>query len=798
MRKIIGPDVSFYQDAPNTPQGIDFVRLNQVADFVIIRAGQNNWPDSDFEDNWRNAKQAGLPRGSYWFYDSRADPRQQAELWFRLLDGDLGELPLFADFEEAYQGPYTGWTHWKVFLDRIKALVGRKEVGIYTAFYYWQRNAPNPVTQAAELEYFHRYPLWIANYGVTAPQVPKPWGTNEWLFWQFTASGDGLYYGVESLEIDLNYFNGDAQAFAQRFNVPVPEDPVPPDDPIGDRYRVTAGTLYVREGPGTNYRSIGNLVRGDIVEVLDVNPGGGWYRVRRLTDGLTGWSSAAYLEKVTSTPPPPPPPPPPGDGDQYRVTAGSLYVREGPATTYKAVGYLVRNDIVTSLEASADGTWLRVRRLTDGLTGWSSKTYLEKVTAPPPPPPPPPQDGQKFRVTATRLHVREGPGTEFTSLGYIELNEIVTQVAVNADQTWRQIRRSDGLTGWSSARYLVAYVPPPPPDPDETPDASAGDWYQVTATRLNVREGPGTTFASKGYLTTNEAVQALSVNEDKTWIRFRRVDGLVAWAALSSLKKLGKSPASVMQKIFKGVTYHRDEKSRPRKVVSHVLVIDTRSEGLRFLVTPPLRDTLPQLCTRTTSQFLADQGLQIAVNGDGFYYLDPAQYKPQDYCPRGGDPIRLMGYAASRGRVYSQGEPGHPILYINQANEITVDKPKGKIYNAISGDRMLVAKGAKVAGLDKTSLHPRTAFGMNQNGRWVYLIVVDGRETSEGATLDELAAMLISYGAYTGMAFDGGGSSTMVIEGVDGRPRVVNTLIDENVPGRERAVANHLGIAFKK
>ena len=111
---------------------------------------------------------------------------------------------------------------------------------------------------------------------------------------------------------------------------------------------------------------------------------------------------------------------------------------------------------------------------------------------------------------------------------------------------------------------------------------------------------------------------------------------------------------------------------------------------------------------------------------------------------------------------------------------------------------MLVAKGKKVAGLDKTQLHPRTAFGMNQNGRWVYLIVVDGRETSEGATYDELAEMLLSYGAYTGMAFDGGGSSTMAIEGVDGLPRVLNTLIDEGIPGRERAVANHLGIAFKK
>ena len=792
MRRIIGPDVSFWQDDNSTPQGINFVRMNEVADFVIIRAGQHLAADSDFRDNWRRSKEAGLPRGSYWFYDSRADPRQQAELWFNLLAGDLGELPLFADFEEAYGGTYTGWTHWKTFLDRIKSLVGNKEVGIYTAYYYWQSNAP---TNASDLEYFHRYPLWIANYGTDQPLVPRPWAASEWLFWQFTASGDGLAYGVESLEIDLNYFNGDAQAFAQRFNVPVPEDPNPPEDPAGNRYRVTAGSLYVREGPGTSYRAIGSLVRNDVVEALATNPDGTWYRIRRLSDGLTGWSSATYLEKITTTPPPPPPPP--GEGDRYRVNTASLNVRGGPGTNFPIIGSFVRNDIVEELEANPNRTWLRVRRLTDGLTGWCSAAYLVKITTTPPPPPPPPPTGQKFRVTATRLHVREGPGTQFRSLGYIELNEIVDGLSANADQTWRQVRRSDGLTGWSSARYLAPYVAPTPDPNEPPPDASAGEWYQVTGARLNTREGPGVNFASKGYIVRDEAVQSINVSDDKQWIRFRRVDGFTAWAPVASFKKLGKNPASAKQNLFRGVTYYRDEKSRPRRVVSHVLVIDTRTEGLRFLVTPPLRDTVPQLCTKTTSQFLKEQGVQVAVNGDGYYYMDPEQYPPQHYCAT-GDPVRPIGFAASRGRVYAQAEPGKPILYINQNNAISFDKPAGKIYNAVSGDRMLVAKGKKVTGLDKTQLHPRTAFGMNQNGRWVYLIVVDGRETSEGATLDELAEMLLSYGAYAGLAFDGGGSSTMAIEGVDGLPRVLNTLIDEGIPGRERAVANHLGIAFKK
>ena len=126
MTNVIGPDVSFYQDDPETPQGIDFVKMRKSAGYVIIRAGQNSWVDSEFKISWRQAKLAGLPRGSYWFYDSRTEPKKQAELWVQQFGGDFGELPLFADFEESYMGPYRGWKNWYTFLERLKQLIDRK------------------------------------------------------------------------------------------------------------------------------------------------------------------------------------------------------------------------------------------------------------------------------------------------------------------------------------------------------------------------------------------------------------------------------------------------------------------------------------------------------------------------------------------------------------------------------------------------------------------------------------------------------------------------------------------------
>lgn len=219
MTKIkIGPDVSFYQDAPNTPQGINFKAMRENAHCVIIRAGQNKWPDRALAYNWREARAVGLPRGSYWFYDSREDPKRQAELWVSLLGNDLGELPMFGDFEDIYNGPFHGWRYWYTFLERVRSLVpAEKEMGIYTGFYYWKENTLGVRIPAESLQYFRQYTLWIANYGVDAPLVPKPW--TDWTFWQYTDNGDGHLYGVESLNIDLNYFNGTLEEFRARFGL---------------------------------------------------------------------------------------------------------------------------------------------------------------------------------------------------------------------------------------------------------------------------------------------------------------------------------------------------------------------------------------------------------------------------------------------------------------------------------------------------------------------------------------------------------------------------------------------------
>jgi GH25 family lysozyme M1 (1,4-beta-N-acetylmuramidase) len=71
-KRTLGMDVSFYQDYNGSPQQIDFAKAKANGiEFVFIREGQNNFPDSDLEYNKFESKKAGLIRGFYHFMDYR-------------------------------------------------------------------------------------------------------------------------------------------------------------------------------------------------------------------------------------------------------------------------------------------------------------------------------------------------------------------------------------------------------------------------------------------------------------------------------------------------------------------------------------------------------------------------------------------------------------------------------------------------------------------------------------------------------------------------------------------------------
>lgn len=261
------------------------------------------------------------------------------------------------------------------------------------------------------------------------------------------------------------------------------------------------------------------------------------------------------------------------------------------------------------------------------------------------------------------------------------------------------------------------------------------------------------------------------------------------------------APIPMKRQLFEGVTYRRVIRYLPHAMIAHVVVIDRKQGEFRFLVTPPDSIEGGAVKARTTSEFLEEFSVQIAINGDGF---SPWWSRsPVDYYPHSGDPVTPLGFTASDGKIYADGlqdEEPEPTMYVSRRNELTFNLPPNKIFHALSGDRMLLQGGEIVAGLDDSILHPRTAIGVNRNGRYVILVVVDGRQPfySSGATYQDLAELLKDFDAHFAMALDGGGSSVLVAEDAFGNAEVLNSPIDNYIPGRERPVANHFGVYIER
>jgi exopolysaccharide biosynthesis protein len=104
------------------------------------------------------------------------------------------------------------------------------------------------------------------------------------------------------------------------------------------------------------------------------------------------------------------------------------------------------------------------------------------------------------------------------------------------------------------------------------------------------------------------------------------------------------------------------------------------------------------------------------------------------------------------------------------------------VLDAVGGYPMLLENGQLVACTTDCGVQPRTGVGVTADGR-ILLVVVDGRQPrwSVGPTAVEFARILRDLGAVTALNLDGGGSSTMVVEG---------ELVNRPSDGRERAISN--------
>lgn len=89
-----------------------------------------------------------------------------------------------------------------------------------------------------------------------------------------------------------------------------------------------------------------------------------------------------------------------------------------------------------------------------------------------------------------------------------------------------------------------------------------------------------------------------------------------------------------------GIYKHYIDRSIPRPVSIHIVEIDLKTPGIEAVVTPPQGGKPPdEIKARTTSEFLTEFNLQIAINANFFY---PFREKtPWDYYPKSGAGVNL-------------------------------------------------------------------------------------------------------------------------------------------------------------
>lgn len=162
-----GIDVSNWQGYINYEQ----VKSSGI-EIVYIKASQgSNFTDPFFKVNYNNAKANGFKVGLYHFLTARNDEEavREAEYFSSVISATSPDCKLAMDFES-----FGNLTREEInrisaiFLEKVKELTN-KEVIIYS-------DASNAREIFGE-DLASKYPLWIAEYGVSSPSDNVNWSS---------------------------------------------------------------------------------------------------------------------------------------------------------------------------------------------------------------------------------------------------------------------------------------------------------------------------------------------------------------------------------------------------------------------------------------------------------------------------------------------------------------------------------------------------------------------------------------------------------------------------------------------
>ena len=199
MAYVPGIDVSYWEG------GIDWKKVRgDGVRYMFTKATEGEgYEDPTLDDNWVGAKAVGVLRGAYHFFHPNMNPVKQADHFIKAVKklNDNGELPPVLDLEVTDNIANNAIIdRAKTWLDRVEQQLGKRPI-IYSSPGFLKYNFVVP--GGGPPLWTKDYVLWIANYGVQTPFLPKGW--LKWTFWQYSETGK--VSGINS-NVDLNWFNG--------------------------------------------------------------------------------------------------------------------------------------------------------------------------------------------------------------------------------------------------------------------------------------------------------------------------------------------------------------------------------------------------------------------------------------------------------------------------------------------------------------------------------------------------------------------------------------------------------------
>ena len=274
---------------------------------------------------------------------------------------------------------------------------------------------------------------------------------------------------------------------------------------------------------------------------------------------------------------------------------------------------------------------------------------------------------------------------------------------------------------------------------------------------------------------------------------------LTVWAMPGVLR----AEVSATNHPFAGVTCYSETRAQPPTRL-FVAEVDLTNPQVHLHVSAGGADPDGPGKWQTTlmqpTKIAAREKFDLVVNGDFFKARGVNDAEGTNSGFRADIWALAEGPAATGGNSWATNVNSRPCVVVSKEGRVSLEqlaRPRPGDLEVIAGNTMLVKEGAVVAHLNIKVRHPRTVVGLNATKTKMILLVVDGRKPgiAIGMNYDELAAEMIRLGCRDALNLDGGGSSVMAIrEPAAGKFHILN----EPTDGRERAVANVLGVVISQ